>query len=96
MSIAVVEIHPVRGREHRLDGGTLIGRAPDCDVTIPDPLISRRHARVLASPLGIGIEDLQSANGLYVNGQAIRGITPLHPGDVIQLGGTVWMVQQRD
>jgi pSer/pThr/pTyr-binding forkhead associated (FHA) protein len=92
MSIAMVELHPVRGREHLLDGGAVIGRGPDCDVRVEDPLISRRHARLLASELGVGIEDLDSANGLYVNGLPSRGITPLHPGDVVQLGGTLWMV----
>jgi pSer/pThr/pTyr-binding forkhead associated (FHA) protein len=95
MSIAMRELHPGHGREHRVDGGAVIGRAPECDVRVEDPLISRRHARLLVSELGIGIEDLDSANGLYVNGLPSRGVTPLHPGDVFQLGGTLWMVMRR-
>ena len=75
-----------------LDSGAVIGRGPDCDVRLDDPLVSRQHARVLGSEVGTGIEDLRSSNGLYVNGHRSRGITPLHPGDVVQLGGTVWMV----
>ena len=90
----MLELHPVRGRTHRIDGGAVIGRGPDCTVRIDDPLISRRHARVLASELGVGIEDLGSANGLFVNGMPTAGITPLHPGDVVQLGGTLWMVMR--
>jgi pSer/pThr/pTyr-binding forkhead associated (FHA) protein len=94
MSIAMLELHPVRGREHRADDGAVIGRAPDCDIRVDDPLISRRHARLLVSELGLGIEDLDSANGLYINGLPSRGVTPLHPGDVFQLGGTLWMVMR--
>jgi pSer/pThr/pTyr-binding forkhead associated (FHA) protein len=92
MSIAVREIHPIRGRQRHLDDGTLIGRGPACDVQLDDPLVSRRHARVLGSAIGTGIEDLGSSNGIYVNGRRSSGITPLHPGDVIQLGATMWMV----
>jgi len=92
MSIFVREMHPLPGRERLLDSGAIIGRARDCDVRLDDPLVSRRHARVLGSEIGTGIEDLDSSNGLYVNGGRRRGITPLHPGDVIQLGGTLWMV----
>jgi ABC transport system ATP-binding/permease protein len=92
MSIGIREIHPLRGRERLMDSGMVIGRGHDCDVRLDDPLVSRRHARLLASEIGTGIEDLGSSNGLYVNGRRRPGITPLHPGDVIQLGGTLWMV----
>jgi pSer/pThr/pTyr-binding forkhead associated (FHA) protein len=92
MVIAVRELHPLRGREHRLDDGVVIGRAPGCEVALDDPLISRRHARVVVCGAGAGIEDLDSANGVYVNGARSGGLTPLHPGDVIQLGGTLWLI----
>jgi pSer/pThr/pTyr-binding forkhead associated (FHA) protein len=92
MSVAILEICPARGRERRLDGGFVIGRAAGCEVRLDDPLVSRRHARVVSAEVGTAIEDLGSANGIYVNGRRREGITPLHPGDVIQLGGTVWMV----
>jgi len=92
MSVAILEIHPVRGRERSLEGGTLIGRASSCDVQLEDPLVSRRHARVLGSEVGTGIEDLASSNGLFINGRRIHRATPLHPGDVVQLGTTLWLV----
>jgi pSer/pThr/pTyr-binding forkhead associated (FHA) protein len=92
MSVAVLEICPGRGRERRLDGGVVIGRAPSCQVRLEDPLVSREHARVISGEIGSAIEDLGSANGLYINGRRRDGVTPLHPGDVIQLGATVWLV----
>ena len=95
MVLAARELQPLTGRERSLDGGAVIGRAPSCDIRLGDPLVSRRHARVLSSELGTGIEDLGSANGVYVNGLRCERITPLHPGDVVQLGGTVWLVLGR-
>lgn len=95
MAIAVLELRPLRGRERRLVGDALIGRGPACDIQLDDPLVSRRHARVLGTEIGIGIEDLGSSNGVYINGKRSRGITALHPGDVIELGGTLWLVQRR-
>ena len=91
--MAVLEVHPGGNRERRLDDGGVIGRATGCDIHVDDPFISRRHARVISSEVGTAIEDLSSSNGVYVNGRRVRGITPLHPGDVVQLGGTVWLVQ---
>jgi pSer/pThr/pTyr-binding forkhead associated (FHA) protein len=93
MSLDVLELHPGPRRELRLAGGAIIGRANGCDVHLDDPLVSRRHARVICSDVGTAIEDLGSSNGLYVNGRRSPGITPLHPGDVVQLGGTLWLVQ---
>ncbi len=95
LAIAVREIHPSPGRELAFGVGAVIGRGHGCEVRLDDPLVSRRHARVLGSELGTAIEDLGSANGLYVNGERIPGVAPLHPGDVIQIGGTLWMVLGR-
>jgi pSer/pThr/pTyr-binding forkhead associated (FHA) protein len=91
--MSVTEVHPAGNRERRLEDGEVIGRAVGCDIRLDDPFISRRHARVISSEVGTAIEDLGSSNGVYVNGRRSRGTTPLHPGDVLQLGGTVWLVQ---
>jgi pSer/pThr/pTyr-binding forkhead associated (FHA) protein len=93
MPISVLEVHPAGNRERRLNGGGVIGRARACDIRLEDPFVSRQHARVISTELGTAIQDLDSANGVYVNGRRSSGITPLHPGDVVQLGGTLWVVQ---
>lgn len=92
----LLELHPQRGCKHQLRNGAIIGRAADCDLRLDDILVSRHHARFLASRIGAGIEDLGSANGLYVNGRRRTGLSALHPGDVIQLGGTLWLVMRCD
>lgn len=79
---------PSAEREFPLPGPKyLIGRAPDCDIRLTDPLVSARHARITHSGEHYQIEDLASRNGTRVNGERIEGSTPLQPGDRIELGG---------
>ena len=80
MVLAVRELHPCRGREFRLADGVVIGRGSDCGLPLEDPLVSRHHARVLISELGAGIEDLDSANGVYVNGGDAAASPHFTPG----------------
>ena len=63
------------------EGSILIGRAQDCDIVFPDPLISRRHARIIVSAEDVLVEDLLSANGVYVNGARVDRVQALHDGD---------------
>lgn len=63
-----------------------IGRGDDCDVRLDGLLISTSHARVSQTPHGITIEDLNSTNGTYVNGQRITSRQALRPEDVVHIG----------
>ncbi len=62
----------------------VLGRSPACHITIDDPLMSRRHAKIRVS--GPTIEDLGSRNGVRVNGELISGPTVLETGARIRLG----------
>lgn len=64
------------------------GRDPACDVVLDDPLVSRRHARMVVLLDEVILEDLQSSNGVYVNGARIERRTSLHAGDRILMGTT--------
>ncbi|MEQ1731303.1 MAG: FHA domain-containing protein, partial [Vicinamibacterales bacterium] len=72
-------------REILLVGNIIIGRDPACHVCEPDPLLSRRHAEVIANVHGVSVRDLNSRNGILVNGEKTREQVLL-PGDVVQLG----------
>ena len=72
-------------REFLLVGNVIIGRDPACHVSEPDPLLSRRHAEVIANVHGVSVRDLNSRNGILVNGEKTREQVLL-PGDVVQLG----------
>lgn len=64
----------------------LIGRSPECHITIEDPLVSRKHARICIVDGEASIEDLGSRNGVAINGAKIEGRHPLRDGDRVRLG----------
>jgi len=68
-------------------GGALIGRSRECDIVLGDSNVSRRHAEL--RPAGGDawtITDLNSTNGVKVNGHAVSGRQPLRPGDRLDIG----------
>jgi hypothetical protein len=67
-------------------GITYIGRSEECEVTIEDPLVSRRHARILFEGDDVTIEDLGSRNGVRVNGKPINGSQKLVDNDRVRIG----------
>jgi hypothetical protein len=80
-------IHTEEGREvlHVLGRKTSIGRTPDNDLKIEAKYISRHHAVILAGPVHTIIEDLNSTNGVHVNGRRITRLT-LKDGDTVLIG----------
>lgn len=71
------------------EGPTIIGRAIDADVRLEDEGVSRNHAQILypnetGNPI---VEDLNSTNGTFVNGEQIRR-HELQDGDKVQIGST--------
>ena len=66
-------------------GLTTIGRSSDNDVIIDSLLVSRRHARLDCAGGRCAVEDLGSANGLFVNGKRVSHAV-LNPGDRLRLG----------
>ena len=67
--------------------GLVIGRDPDqADVVLYSARISRQHCRIHAVGKGWVIKDLDSTNGVYVNGKRIKNEGMLTVGDVIGLG----------
>jgi len=67
-------------------GETVLGRSPECHVTIDDPLVSREHAKIVVEDERAVVRDLGSRNGLKVNGQQVRGEQVLNDGDRIRIG----------
>lgn len=67
-------------------GETILGRSPECHVTIDDPLVSREHAKILVSGEQVVLRDLGSRNGSKVNGQQVHGEIILNDGDRLRIG----------
>ncbi len=85
---------PVRLRylAHDLEvppGEFLIGRSPDCQLSLDDALVSRRHAILVVHADAVFIEDLASRNGVLVNGKKIQAPARVSDGDQITVGSQV-------
>ncbi len=71
----------VAGAEHRLQTGEglSIGRAPTCEVCIPDPVVSRVHVRIAEESGTWVVRDPGSANGVHVNGYRLDAFSVDRP-----------------
>ncbi len=70
-----------------------IGRTQDCDLRIADLSVSRRHAQLDRGEDGWLLSDLGSHNGTRVNGWLVREPVPVRPGDVLQFGSAIFIIQ---
>jgi pSer/pThr/pTyr-binding forkhead associated (FHA) protein len=71
--------------------GSLVGRAMESDIVIHDEKLSRSHCRFLYGGGKLKVTDLESSNGTFVNGKAIRDVF-LKVDDRIAIGDTVFKV----
>ncbi len=67
-------------------GATILGRSSDCHVTIEDPLVSRHHARIVLEGDRAVLHDLNSRNGVKLNGVPCKEPTELKDGDRLRIG----------
>jgi serine phosphatase RsbU (regulator of sigma subunit) len=73
------------GQSFEITGHLIVGRSPECTIALPDPSVSRQHARIEVTPEGVCVQDLLSGNGTLVNGQSITARTVLHDQDVVEI-----------
>jgi len=84
------------GRTFRIEkGSTILGRGI-ADVALHAKDVSRKHARLQVLGEGFVLEDLESANGTFVNGIEVEGKTTVRIGDRIQLGSTILVFAHHD
>lgn len=70
-----------------LSGPMVLGRAPECDFTVRDIILSRRHCLIEQIAGEWVVADLGSKNGTFVNGQPVTRHV-LQDGDLIRIGRT--------
>lgn len=75
-----------------VDPTFVIGRSPECDLSISDTYLSSRHARFAIDSGDLTVEDLGSTNGTFVNQTMVHGRVHLEKGDVVQVGGVMFEV----
>jgi hypothetical protein len=76
------------GQRLRVDKRRVVlGRSRECDIQIEDANVSRRHAELRQEGTSFWIVDLDSTNGLEVNGRRVKR-AKLDPGDSFTVGST--------
>ncbi len=66
-----------------------IGRAADCEITLPERPVSRYHARIRREGERFVLEDLGSKNGTQLNGAPVHGSATLQDGDEVNIAFAV-------
>jgi hypothetical protein len=74
-------VHPVTSRR------VVLGRSRECDISVPDNNVSRRHAELQQEGATYWLVDLDSTNGTALNGETVQR-AKLHDGDRITIGST--------
>ena len=91
-AVLTVVAGPAAGQEFPLPiGHFLIGRDSANDVTIADPLVSKRHARIEVAATFVELVDLNSANGILVDGGLVQRLRVI-PGQSFALGDCEFVV----
>lgn len=96
--LRLLVIQPSSSRNVTLpaNGHFIIGRAPDCEIPADDPSVSRKHARIVVKDGEARVMDLDSRNGVRVNGVVVRGAHMLSSGDVIGIGDVTLVVRPNE
>jgi serine phosphatase RsbU (regulator of sigma subunit) len=74
----------------------LVGRSRECDLVLPDVLLSRRHAELFRTARGWLVRDLGSMNGTKVNDERIADERVLYGGDVVGVAGWSLVFSESD
>lgn len=91
MAYLVVNFKGTELGRQTLRGGIIIGRSPECDVTVRDIQLSRRHCRIEARGSDWVITDLGSKNGTFVQTAALHRRVAQHllrDGELLRIGNT--------
>lgn len=90
LSKLIIKEGPEPGTEFELGQPEItIGRSPAADFTIVFPAVSGKHLKVTEEKGQFFVEDLNSSNGTYLNGQRLTTRKALKGGDKIQLGQSI-------
>ncbi len=81
---------PMDGHIFQFNRHAEMGREAQLRISV-DRFISRRHARLECDANRVILEDLNSTNGTFVEGERLEGRTELHNGQFFRIGRT-WVL----
>jgi pSer/pThr/pTyr-binding forkhead associated (FHA) protein len=74
-------------------GERVLGRAREADVPVPAPSLSRRHASLLRRGTDCILTDLDSSNGIVIDGARVHSVV-LRDGDRVRLGDQLYVFRE--
>jgi hypothetical protein len=90
----IAENGPRAGQAQRVGKSPFVlGRSSEADLTLAEGPVSRLHARLETREGRWYLRDLDSANGTYLNRQRVAAPQPLHSGDLIGIGESVFLAK---
>ena len=83
------------GRTFSVEEGEIsIGREPSNQISLLDPLVSRRHCMLRRDGPDVRLEDLDSRNSTFVNGVPVKERVLVH-GDQVRVGNSIFVFHGR-
>lgn len=79
-----------------IEDGLTLGRSGNNDVLVKDPYVSKEHFQIVEDENEYYLEDLNSANGTYLNGDKLIDIVRLKNGDIIKVGQLEFLFVNRE
>lgn len=79
------------GKMFLVDGTTVLGRDPGCDIVITGPHVSRRHAEISIRSGQLWVKDMGSSNGSFLNGKRTEESVLKH-GDEVKFDAVIFKV----
>ena len=87
---------PYKINEHySIDDELTLGRHSDNDIYIKDPFVSKKHFKIVIDEGQYYLEDLDSANGTYLNQEKLEDVVRLKNGDIIKIGNIEFLFVNR-
>ena len=87
---------PYKMKEHySIDEELTLGRNTDNEIYIKDPFVSKKHLKIVEDEGEYYLEDLESANGTYLNKEKVEDVVRLGKGDIIKVGNIEFLFVNR-
>jgi|SRR5690625_1537572 len=91
------DLLPFKINEHySIEDVLTLGRQGDNDIVIKDPFVSKKHLKIVEDEEEYYLEDLNSSNGTFLNGERIQDAVRLSNGDKISIGNVEFLFVERE
>ncbi len=81
------------GQQHALENRQMtVGRSRKCDISVPDPSVSRKHVYLTAGDGQVVLQELGSSNGTFLDGERVEGSRIVTRSGTLELGDAVLQI----